>query len=226
MQGDNEDYTINVKFLTGKTVSLTPVNATSTIDSVKSLLRDKEGIQPDQMRLLYGGKQLEGTETLRSCSIGENALLYLVLKSRGGIGHCWFDSVDIRSSDSCITHYNEPWDQSPIATVGDVVSVILPAQQDDNNSHISARTDEIADGTGEFLLMQRTDCGLESIPTAQRFEPHRRRVSFTISREFVRRSGLQPDGELTLVPGRRILNGEFWPEQAAVFSILISYQEE
>ena len=70
--------------LTGKVITL-DMEPSDTIEKLKAIIKDKEGIPLDQQKLLFGGYLLQNDRTLASYNIQKESTIKLILKLLGGI---------------------------------------------------------------------------------------------------------------------------------------------
>jgi hypothetical protein len=73
-----------VKTLTGKTITV-DCEPDESVESLKAKIQEKEGVAPDQQRIIFGGKQLDSLKSLSDYDIDDDSTLHLVLRLRGGI---------------------------------------------------------------------------------------------------------------------------------------------
>mmetsp|Transcript_15793 Transcript_15793/g.26050 ORF Transcript_15793/g.26050 Transcript_15793/m.26050 type:complete len:274 (-) Transcript_15793:84-905(-) len=82
---DGGSMQIFVKTLSSKIITL-DVDASDSIKRVKLLIFDKEGIPIHEQRIIFGGKNLQDSQTLAECKVEKESMLHVLLRLRGGGG--------------------------------------------------------------------------------------------------------------------------------------------
>ena len=74
---------IFIKTLTGRKQAMT-LEPSDEVRTIKQSLQEKEGIQVDQIRLIYSGKQLADDKKIEFYNIQAGGTIHMVLQLRGG----------------------------------------------------------------------------------------------------------------------------------------------
>ena len=74
---------IKIKTLTGKIINVT-IQHDYSINEIKQHVQEMEGIDPNQMKILYNGEILDNDAKIKDYNINQHSTLHLVLALRGG----------------------------------------------------------------------------------------------------------------------------------------------
>lgn len=77
------EFQLFIKSISGKTRTVN-VTTNTTVADLKRQIQEKEGINPEEQRMIWAGKNLEDTKTMADYNLVSNSTIHLVLRVRGG----------------------------------------------------------------------------------------------------------------------------------------------
>lgn len=99
---------IKVKTLTGKEIEI-DIEPTDKVERIKERVEEKEGIPPQQQRLIYSGKQMNDEKTAADYKIQGGSVLHLVLALRGGQTSCCHAAWALPSGGCLPQSFSHPY---------------------------------------------------------------------------------------------------------------------
>lgn len=85
VEAEPEVIQLFVKTLNGNTISV-KVNKAARVADIKTAIQEQEGLKPEDMRIIFRGKQLESHYLLADSGVVNHTYLHLVLRMQGGGG--------------------------------------------------------------------------------------------------------------------------------------------